>query len=154
MPFKPKGTNDADLSDLRTVLNNTHLMQKDNPLYQFCSELLRRVSKFAGNIQEQVKTNTTDIATISGGGSPVTPITPGADVNADFITWSDESAILPNSRNLLAGTGVTFDDTVVNQRIINVASAAFYDSPLTDGDVDETDLIFAAGDCIIVQVPI
>jgi len=29
-----------------------------------------------------------------------------------------------------------------------------YDSPLTDGDMIETNLIFANGECIIVQVPL
>jgi hypothetical protein len=154
MPFKPRGTDNTDLASLLTVLNNTHLMQRDNPLYQFCAELLKRVGKFQGDIADQVKTNTTAIDTITGGGGGGgTPITPGADVNSDFLTWSDESSSLPNSRNLVAGTGVSFDDTVANIRTINVPGMAYYDSPLTDGDVLETDLIFAAGDCIIVQVP-
>jgi hypothetical protein len=29
----------------------------------------------------------------------------------------------------------------------------YYDAPLTDGNVDEADFIFANGECIIVQVP-
>lgn len=31
--------------------------------------------------------------------------------------------------------------------------AIYYDTPLTDGSLDETDLIFAMGECITVQVP-
>lgn len=47
----------------------------------------------------------------------------GADANLDYLTFSDESAGLPNSRNLIAGTGITFDDTVANQRTISAPSA-------------------------------
>lgn len=37
----------------------------------------------------------------------------------DYLTHSDESVALPNSRRLLAGTNVTFDDSVPNERTIN-----------------------------------
>ena len=30
----------------------------------------------------------------------------------------------------------------------------YYDTPLTDGNLEETDLIFANGECIIVRVPV
>jgi hypothetical protein len=36
-----------------------------------------------------------------------------------FLTVSDETSDLPNSRQLLAGTNVTFDDTVAGERTIN-----------------------------------
>ena len=38
----------------------------------------------------------------------------------DYITHSDESVDLPSSRQLLAGTGVSFDDTIANRRTINL----------------------------------
>jgi hypothetical protein len=44
-----------------------------------------------------------------------------------------------------------------SQTTINITDSGFgnhYDTPLTDGDPDETDLIFASGECIIVQVPV
>jgi hypothetical protein len=75
----------------------------------------------------------------------------------DFLTHSDESIALPNSRQLIAGANITFYDTVANQRTISAAgggASTHYDAPLTDGDVDATDFIFANGECIIVQVPI
>jgi len=43
----------------------------------------------------------------------------GAPSTSDYLTHSDESTDLPNSRELLAGTGLSFDDTVANQRTIN-----------------------------------
>lgn len=43
----------------------------------------------------------------------------GAPIDATYITWTDESARLPNSRNLVAGDGIQFDDTVPNVRTIS-----------------------------------
>jgi len=37
----------------------------------------------------------------------------------DFLTHTDESATLPSSRTLLAGSNITFNDTVANQRTIS-----------------------------------
>lgn len=39
--------------------------------------------------------------------------------NEHFLTWQDDSAILPNSRQLLAGNGISFDDSVAHQRTIS-----------------------------------
>jgi hypothetical protein len=50
----------------------------------------------------------------SGGGG-------SAPASATFLTATDESGTLPNSRQLLAGTNVTFDDSVPNERTINAS---------------------------------
>lgn len=44
----------------------------------------------------------------------------GAPVGSTYLTETNETANLPNSRRVLAGTNVTFDDTVANVRTINV----------------------------------
>ena len=57
--------------------------------------------------------------------------------------------------------GITVEDMGGVQKQLNAIGGALkggldvkhYDTPLTDGDVDETNLIFANGECIIVQVP-
>jgi hypothetical protein len=47
----------------------------------------------------------------------------GGVVNTlDFLTHSDESVALPNSRQLLAGTGISFDDSVANQRTVSTGA--------------------------------
>jgi hypothetical protein len=38
----------------------------------------------------------------------------------DFLTASDQAAELPASRQLIAGSGVSFDDTTPNERTVNV----------------------------------
>lgn len=71
----------------------------------------------------------------------------------DFLTHSDESATLINSRQLLAGTGVTFDDTIANARTINSSGMDRQWSVLTDGDILETELIFAGGEVVMTSIP-
>ncbi len=58
---------------------------------------------------------------------------------AAYATVADESALLPNSRQLLAGTGITFDDTVANARTIAAAAAAAWGSIIGTLS-DQTDL--------------
>lgn len=46
-----------------------------------------------------------------------------ASLDETFLTATDESGTLTNSRQLIAGTNVTFDDGTPNQRTVNVASS-------------------------------
>lgn len=43
----------------------------------------------------------------------------GAPIDATYLTSTDESARLPNSRQLLAGSGITFDDSIPNERTVS-----------------------------------
>ena len=52
-----------------------------------------------------------------------------ASAFATYLTSADESATLPNSLQVLAGTGITFDDTVPNQRTINADATASLPHP-------------------------
>lgn len=129
-----------NIDRLVTWLNQANIAGTNNPLYQTVYYLIRAIKELQNETNEA----------ISNISIPATGLE-----DLDFLTHSDESAALPNSRQLIAGTNVSFDDTPVNQRIVNVTvAAAYYDSPLTDGDLDETELIFASGDCVIVQVPV
>jgi hypothetical protein len=47
----------------------------------------------------------------------------GASAALTFLTDGDETASLANSRRVLAGTGITFDDTTPGERTINAAAA-------------------------------
>lgn len=74
-------------------------------------------------------------------------------IDATFLTAEDESADFPSSRQLIAGAGILFDDSIANERTISSTGGDTYDAPLTDGDLVATELIFADGECVIVQVP-
>jgi hypothetical protein len=56
MPFKPNrgSPENIDLDKLRTILNQTHTSQKNNPLYQFCNSLLQALSTTRETISERL----------------------------------------------------------------------------------------------------
>ena len=128
-----------DLDRLKSTLVTSNI-QKDNPaLYQVIVQLIGAVKLLQGIF-------ITDIATVAGN------IPPNV-ANLNFLTHNDESVNLHNSRQLIAGSNVTFDDTVVNQRIINVNITEREWSVLTDGDLIEPELVFAGGDVIMSHIP-
>lgn len=60
----------------------------------------------------------------SGGGG-------GAPTTATYLTATNETGTLANSRQLLAGTNVTFDDATPGQRTVNATGGAW--APLATG---------------------
>jgi hypothetical protein len=127
-----------DFERLYAKLNNTKLQSTNPSLWELLKELIRLLVQFARAITGAVNGNS-DLL--------------GGFANRTFLTEANESPYFPFSRQLLAGSGVTFDDSVTNQRTINTSSL-HYDCPLSDGDPIAADLIFADGECIIVQVPV
>jgi Leucine-rich repeat (LRR) protein len=138
MGFKPERVQ-PDFSDLITSLNNSRNQIKDNPLYQTIFLLLQRITTSRNNIVKQIEDADELVGNLQ---------------TASYLTVNNESATLINSRRLLAGVGITFDDTVVNQRTISSNAGSGYWTPLTDGNVDETNLIFVNGESIAVFVPV
>lgn len=137
MPSRFGNTPFPDLDRLKSQLLTSGLQNRDQPLWQVIDQLIA----FAKLLQQELEGRINS--------------TSGAISNATFLTVNNESATFPGSRQLLAGTGISFDDSVPFQRTINAsgASGSGYWTPLTDGDVDETDLIFANGEAIAVFVP-
>lgn len=128
-----------DLDRLLTWLNQSSLQQTNNPLYQVIKTLIKAAQEFQ---KEQAAINDATSGSITG------------FENLDFLTHGDESSTLPNSRQLIAGVGITFDDTTVNQRTISASASSGVWMPLTDGLTPETQLIFDGfGSCIMVFVP-
>lgn len=161
MAFKKVKTN-KQFADLKGVL--TQSKQTDPALAQTVSVLIDRLTKFQSETNEAIAASASGIGAGEtpsgggGGGGGGTGLTL-ADLTQSFLTRNIETADLVNSLQLIAGLNITFDTSVANQLKINAtagggAAATHYDTPLTDGDPDETNLIFASGDCIIVQVPI
>lgn len=92
------------LHNLTILLNNTGLQQKDQKLYQF----LKRLMDGAAQLENQ-----SSIAISEG----ITPL-----ANADFLTKTNQLASLPLSWYLVAGSGITLDDSIPNQLVINASS--------------------------------
>ena len=145
MPFRPS-KKQPQFADLKGILSQSK--KTDNALYQTVQVLIERLSQLQEILNE-------DISTIQ---DPTNPLSNVAPKTASYHTKFDDRAVLPNSIQLLAGLGITFDDSVIGKRTISSTGSGglgnHYDSPLTDGHLVEAELIFAAGECIIVQVPV
>jgi hypothetical protein len=137
--FDPPQGPSFDLDRLVATLNDSRIQEKNPPLYQVIFRLLRAVQAFQ-------KLASTNINNNSGGISDLKDRT--------YLTVADETVFLPSSRQELAGTNITFDDSVAGRRTISSSPPAGYWTLLTDGDVDETDFIFANGDPISIFVPL
>ena len=128
----------ADIDKLRSQLLASGTQQSNNALFQVIDQLIKLLKG----------TDTTAINAGSTAGG-IGALIAGLDV----LTHSDESVSLPDSRRLLAGTNVTFDDAVANQRTVNVSVFDRTWSVLTDGDLIEPELIYASGDVIMTHTP-
>lgn len=104
-----------DYSRLLATLNNATIQDKNNALFQTIKNLIAAVMQSQKNFANNLNGI---IAVISGGGGGI----PGI-INATYLTATNQTPILPLSRQLLAGTNVTFDDTVAGERTINVAAS-------------------------------
>jgi hypothetical protein len=150
-----------DFLDLLPLLLRTKTQQSDQPLYQLLKDLITKTSdnkdqvntilnSFFGRVRITDDTDLSAILTII---STINNIL----TNATFITEADETLLLTASRQAIAGTNITFDVTNPGQIILNASGAGgsgvMY-MPLTDGNRDETQDIYALGDHIMVAVPI
>lgn len=131
-----------DFAHLFGLLASSKTQQSNNALYETIFLLIRSTEQ----ARDALVVNDND------SGNTLSQL-----LGVTYLTVDDETSLLINSRRLLAGTNVTFNDAIAGQRTINVSASAIagkgYWTPLTDGDPDETDLIFANGEAIAVFVP-
>lgn len=96
---------DPKFSRLKTWLQNTDLQKKNFPLYQLLEGIITLLTKEQGITNVEISDVTNSVSNIT---------------NSDLLTHSDETANLPQSRQLIAGTFINFNDLVSNQRTVNV----------------------------------
>lgn len=139
-----------NLARLKSQLNTSGIQNTNPALYQVIIQLIEFVQKLFLELEDDI--TTTSGGSVAGLAALAALIT--LIKNSDLLTHSDESTNFPNSRELLAGTGVTFDDSVPNARSVSVVPAIDRQwSVLTDGDVLETELIFAGGEVVMISIP-
>jgi hypothetical protein len=107
MAFAP-GPNLPDFAKLKSAFVGARDQIKNYLLYQTITQLLDANQKMKNIFKGDIEGNTAAIADIS---------------DSTFLTSTDESDALTNSRNLLAGIGIAFDDTVDNERTISATSS-------------------------------
>jgi len=123
-------------ADLKPILAQTK--EIDEALYQVIEEILDRLSNF------QFETDTPPLSPTGGGGG-------GGGANsankfATYHTKQDETTVLPNAVQLLAGAGIVFDDSVANKRTISGSGAGGAHAPThSQGGTDPVDVKNLAG---------
>ena len=139
MAFKPSD-DQPDFSRLLVSLLNAQLQTKNPALYQTIAELIKKTNTARNLLVTGVDEVNAIVALL---------------VVATYITENDETLTLPNSRQILAGSGITLDYSVPSELTISTGGTNDgYWTPLTDGDTTDADLIFADGESIAVFVPI
>ena len=108
MPFKPDRVQ-PDFSSLVTSLDNSRVQNANYSLYQTILFLIKNVARSRDLIID-------DIAALDEEASEIAA--------ASFLTAEDESGTFANSRQLLAGTNITFDDTIAGQRTVNATGSS------------------------------
>lgn len=127
-----------NLGRLQAVLLSSGLQQTNPALYQVITQLINAVIQ-----------GLAEAATAGGSGSGG-----GALSDQHYLTHQNDLANLPQSRQLLAGTGITFDDSVFGERTVNADEQLGREwSVLTNGDATNPELVFAGGDVIMVHTP-
>lgn len=151
MAWKGREDVETDYSQLQASLNTSGYQKKNPAVFQVISQLIQFLQRNKGIIQKKLEeiNNSINIA--------------GVNINninnllkfATFWTRNDETVNLPASFRVIAGPGINLDYSIPNQvTITSTSNSDGYWTPLTDGDTDETDLIFANGEAIAVFVPV
>lgn len=150
MPFRPK-KKQPNFATIKSILAQTRT--EDNALYQVIQQIIEKLGQFQSVTVDEIADVNNSI------NNSISILTNKINTTGTYLTVTDERGNLPNSWYLVPGTNIAFDQTVPNQFKINctledTGLGNHYDCPLSDGDLDETNLIYAAGECIIVQVPV
>jgi len=119
MAFKGRGQGDIDFDSLQVTLVNSRLQQQNPALYLTISQIIARLRLHQEKVNNTFDTIIGDINIDTSNNIQAIINLVVALINADFLTWTNEASLLPNSRELIAGEGIEFDDTNPNQRIIS-----------------------------------
>lgn len=103
MAFKPEAKQ-PDFSSLVTSLDNSGTQVTNYSLYQTILFLIQNVERARNLLLANINTIDQEISELFA---------------ASFLTVNLETNDFPNSRQLLAGTGISFDDTVAGKRTVN-----------------------------------
>jgi hypothetical protein len=110
MPFKAPPVQ-PDFSLLEKTLASSGNQQTDNALYQTLFILFKKLVQMQGLFVDSDNEINLDLSAIKA---------------ATVLTVNDETNTFANSRRLLAGTGISFDDTVANIRTISSSNTSDY----------------------------
>lgn len=96
---------------LGAVINRTQTQLKNNPLFQ----VLKQLAQYTEQSAEDLVSRVTTLEESTGGGSGTSGL-----VNGRYLTWDDQTAQLPFSRELIAEDTITFDDSTPGERTVSM----------------------------------
>lgn len=146
MAWKGRQPEQIDYRDLLGTLVNSKIQQSNPPLFQVISILLQRLGDnkdLVVNILEDFRARIQFV-------SDTIINLDGIATNATFLTVNDETITLPSSVQLLAGVGISFDDSVPNRRTINATATGSGVLPMVNGEEPPQLMSNGNGDLIII----
>lgn len=132
MPFKP-GPVQPDFESLVVSLDNSGMQVKNYSLYQTILLLIQNTRKARDLLAKDVDTINEVISAI---------------LAASVLTENDETITFPNSRRVLAGTGISFDDSVAGVRTINALATGMV--PMATGAEPLDIMSNGAGEVLLI----
>lgn len=115
MPFTPNPSQ-PDITVARNYLVQSNVKTKDPALFQSIDNLIRWLQNYQQSVQITINSSGADI---SGLVAIITQLLTGT-----FLTSTDQTSFLANSRELIAGSGITFDDSTPGERTIEASGSA------------------------------
>lgn len=123
MAWKGRTPGVVDFKDILNTLNAAKLQSENPMLYQTLKQLIdraqqvveRQTSIFQSIVGDITIDDSDNLPAILNSITTINAILAGSQ----FLVSADESNNLPNSRQLIAGANILFDDTVANVRTIS-----------------------------------
>lgn len=122
-----------DLSRLKSNLANGKMREMDFPTYQVINALINEIAQLKKELEVKIT-----VAEESAGGLE----------SSEFLTSSDESATLVNSRELKAGARIAFDDSVANERTVSASAINQLTGDVTAGPASGSTAATIANDAV------
>ena len=116
MPFRPPRKK-PEFADLKGVLNQS--AKTDNALHQTTQILIERLQLLQNILSDEL--------------DPESPNSQFATKYATYWTKENHITALPNSRQALAGTGITLDYTTFGQVTISASASGGAYAPMSTG---------------------
>ena len=125
MAWKGRSIETVNFQDLLSILSITKLQSSNPPLYQVLSQMIQRLTRNDEITVQQIQEVVGNISSIGDTIIVVQAFTTALQQLQFLLSEavptdpSSQVLVLPNARQLLPGVGVSFDDTVDNQRTLN-----------------------------------
>lgn len=158
MSFKP-GKTQPEFDSLITNLNNAKIQVNNNALYQTIFSLIQKVRQSASLTVANIDINSSSITKVAGDVASVNQsisITNQrvSDIaNEELVTSTTvDTTLLPNARQLVAGTNITFDTTTPNVLVIaSTTSTSSTSGVTTTGTIRTGSLVTFASSTTITS---